>query len=151
MPTPFETSKHRVGMSQIITELILIVAVVTVTVAMVSWLLGIWNTQQENFIIVPTLSVKASSLSSSPELQLYIKNTGTKPLTILLIEIEASEGTYVNRTNVTIQPHQSTTLRISNWIWEGEGNPPGLVPGGKYRVKIYTEFGTYIVDVVASG
>ncbi len=141
------------GVSPIISEVILVAVVIAISLIAASWLLGLWGVEQENFIAIPYLYVTGGSVASGgyPELVLFVRNDGVKSVVILRVEILMGDrGSYVNSTEITVEPGFRGEIRISGWEWVGTGDPPDLVRGGMYRVKVYTDrFGVYIQDVVS--
>ena len=146
------TNRKR-GISIAITEVILVAVTIAFIFLAINWLWGLWHVEQEAFMINPILFVKATGTSGEQLiLNLYIINEGGKAVTILKVEVEASGGSFLNKTNLIVEPGARLDIEISDWIWVGEGEPPTIIPGDRYRVKIYTDrYGVYIADVVASG
>lgn len=104
-------------------------------------------------MVVPHLLVKVGGLGGSNIiLSLHVKNEGEISITIIKVEIDAGKGSYINYTSIKVPAGTTLDVTIDKWVWEGLGDPIALTPGGKYRVKVYTEkFGVFYQDVVASG
>lgn len=146
-------AKIKRGISIAIIEAILVAITIIFILLAMNWLWGLWRVEQEAFMINPILFVKATGTSGEQLiLRLHITNDGGKAVTILRIEVEASGGYFLNRTNLVVEPGARLDIEISDWVWIGESESPTMIPGDRYRVKIYTDrYGIYITDVVASG
>ncbi len=140
----------RRGVHPVISEVILVAITIAIAIAAVSWLLGVWQFEQESFAVTPVLYVKGAGNSNGdvPELYLHFANSGSKEVNIIKIEVVAGSGSWVNSSQITIPPGSSIDYTIDDWVWQGSGDPPDLYPGIKMRVIIYTErMGSYITDV----
>ncbi len=141
------------GISVALSEFIIAVITVVIALLAASYFMGVWNQQQEQFIVVPIVSIRSTLNASTtqPTLILHIKNEGAKVIHIIRIEIQVGNGSWVNSTSWTIEPGQTVDINITNWEWWGTGSPPSLVPGNKCRVVIITErIGSLFYDVVVS-
>ncbi len=141
-------------MNYVIATLILVGLTIAIAVAAVAWIMGIWASEQQQFIVRPILKIIAAGTglqegaSGQPVLVLYIENEGASSIKILRVEIRGSEGLYFNNLNVTIGAGEEKTITIDTW--GSEGNPPPLIRGHMYRVVIYTDkLGMIFYDVVA--
>lgn len=145
----------RKGISIIISEVIIIAASIIFILLAVNWILGAWRSEEAKFMVLPILSIKSvsntSAINGSLVLNLHVVNEGDVEVKIIKVEVEAGEGVYVNITPFTVPPGSSVNIVIDKWIWIGADDPAPIIPGGKYRIKLYTEkFGLFIRDVVAS-
>ena len=141
------------GISPAISELILAVIAISLAIISASYILGIWNQQQEEFTVTPMLSIRSSvnSAQTQPILLLHVKNDGTKVVKIVKVEVRVGNGAWVNSQGWTIRPGESVDIRISSWTWVGSGNPPSLNPGDKCRVVVITErIGSLFYDITVS-
>jgi len=145
----------RRGITPALSELILVAVTLVVIIMAASWLLGIWSFEQEKFSVVPMLFIRSEGVGSDgtiPVLQLHIRNEGAREAVIVRVQILASNGHWDNTTRIVVPAGATLDIVIDSWEWVGEGPPPELVPGQKYRVVIYTEqWGSISFDVVVQG
>jgi hypothetical protein len=147
---------RRRSVSIAISSIIIIVVSIIFTLLAVNWIFGVWRSEQSKFAVTPILLVKSTGETTvnnaSLILKLHILNEGDVEVRIIRVEVEATKGFYVNSTRFVIPPGSSIDVVIEDWSWVGEGDPVPILPGNKYRIKLYTErFGVYIQDVIASG
>ena len=141
-------------MNYALATVILVGLTIAIALAAVAWIMGVWTSEQQQFIVRPILRVIAAGTglqegaSGQPVLVLYVENSGASAVKILRVEIRGSEGFYFNDLNLTIGAGEEKTITIDSWGFEG--NPPPLIRGHMYRVVIYTDkLGMIFYDVVA--
>ncbi|MCE4613597.1 MAG: hypothetical protein F7C07_07185 [Desulfurococcales archaeon] len=144
--------KIQEGISVLIAEVIIVAVTIAFIFLAVNWIWGIWQIQQEEFMITPILWVKASA-SGETELILNLRlvNEGGKAINILKIEVEAYGGYFLNSSVIRVGPGETKQVTIDEWVWQGSGPEPKIVAGDRFTVKIYTDrYGVYTASVVAS-
>jgi len=148
-------SRTRRGVHPALSEIILVAITLSIIVLAVSWILGVWSFEQEKFSVVPMLYIRSEGVGAdetTPVLQLHIRNEGAREAVIVRVQILASNGYWDNSTRIVVPAGSTLDVVIDSWEWVGEGPPPELVPGQKYRVVIYTEqWGSIYFDVVVQG
>ena len=144
----------RKGIHPTIVQVILIAVTLTVTIVAISWILGVWHVEQEQFSVVPMLYMRSDAGgagTTQPVLELHIRNEGSKAAKIIRIEVRTDNGYWFNNSVIIVPGGSTIDVVIDRWSWVGEGEPPVLVPGGKYRIVIYTEqWGQIFYDVTVS-
>ena len=139
----------RAGISTILVEVLIISLTLIMVSLAVTWILGLWHSTQETFMIKPMVRISFGSLNSTPVLQLYVTNNGEKSDIILKVMIKAGEGYYINSTQIKIPAGFSGRIVISKWV--PYDNPKKLVPGDMCRVYIYTaNHGMLFYDLIVS-
>jgi len=137
------------GISAMIIEVLIIALTLIMVSLAVSWIMGLWHTTEETFMIRPMIQISYGSLSSKPVLKLYITNKGQRGDEILRVEIKAGSGYYVNTTTFNIPAGFSGPILIDKWSIAG--SPKSLEPGDRCRIYIYTkEHGMLFYDIVVT-
>lgn len=132
-----------------VSVLILVAITIVFSLIVYSYFIGLWSFEQEKFTVTPMLYARGQANGTGPKLSLHLRNDGGKTATIIEIEIRTDIGSWYNYTQITVPPHSSIDINITDWKWSGSSNPPSLVPGQKIRVIVYTEnFGPIFFDVV---
>jgi len=145
--------KSRKAVAVALSEVILVAIAIALVFAAVTWILGVWSFEQEKFTAVPIIYVSAQEGSGSnyPVLQLHLKNDGTRDVVIIKVAVYADNGYWENNTRIVVPAGSAIDVTISDWRWVGEGDPPRIIAGEKYRVVVYTEeWGAITFEVVAS-
>jgi hypothetical protein len=138
----------RKGLSPMLASVILIAAALIFIMLGITWIMGVWTTTQETFMITPYLQVSYTTLSEQPVLKIHIVNKGNKADKILKVEIIATGGTFYNDTVTEIPPSTSMTIQIDKWNTTGS---PTISAGFRYRIYVYTaEHGKLFYDIVAT-
>ncbi len=142
-------SRTYTGISSLMVLVILVPAVVLITVLSATWIMGLWHSVAETFVVRPMVHVSFSELNSTPVLVLYIENDGATNDTILEVDIVSGDGMYVNTTKIGIPAGFSDYVTIDRWSIVGSPKP--LSPGSRVRVIIHTAIhGTMPLDIVVS-
>jgi len=132
-------NKNIKGISPLLTVMILVVAVILAAIIAINWVWGVWNITKEEFMLRSYLYITHQSLSAKPILKIYVINEGMKSDKIIRAEIIATNGKYVFKGDILIEPGMKGYIVIGDdEEWDQEGNPE-LIPGENYLVKIYTE------------
>ena len=141
--------KIREGISALIAEVLIMAISLAVIGVAVSWVLGLWNTTQETFMINPVIRISYGSLSPEPVLKLHIVNKGSHGDTIIRVEVKIGNGYYINESTFDIPAGFSGDIIINKW--SKNGSPKQPEPGDRCRIYVYTrDHGMMFYDLLVT-
>jgi len=126
-----KTRRSRKALSPVVASIILIAVTVAVSIAVAAWM----GALTFNFMGSSSLTITDVSFdSTSRNMTLTIKNTGTKQVTIAQVKVNSVNIPVLNFTIAgPINPSTTSTLIISSYAWSN-GNP--------YKFDLYDASGT---------
>jgi FlaG/FlaF family flagellin (archaellin) len=142
---------NRKGLDTILATLLLVVIVVVMTVIVYSWSLGVFG----NILPAPPTGREILTIenqgfdSSNMKLTLYLRNTGSTPITLASYYIQDQNGNQYARTNWAVLPTSPSSIVNGTGVFlpintactgcANSGNPFTFQSGNSYTITLITQ------------
>jgi FlaG/FlaF family flagellin (archaellin) len=142
---------NRKGLDTILATLLLVVIVVVMTVIVHSWSLGVFG----NILPAPPTGREILTIenqgfdSSNMKLTLYLRNTGSTPITLASYYIQDQNGNQYARTTWAVPPTSPSSIVNGTGVFlpintactgcTNTGNPFTFQSGNSYTITIITQ------------
>jgi flagellin-like protein len=124
--------KSRKALSPVVAAIILIAVTVAVSIAVAAWM----GALTVGFMGSSSVTITDVDFGTTPSenVTLYVKNTGTKAVTIITVKVNNQKVAGMEPDSLTLQPGEGDKLTLStNWV-----------AGNQYKFDLYDSSGQVV-------